>query len=48
MTPIIAGRFDQQAQARAAIEALRRQGFDAGKHVFLNPPGQAFRVCDRR
>jgi hypothetical protein len=42
MTPIIAGRFDQQAQAGAAIEALRRQGFDAEdvSTFFLNPPGQ--------
>jgi hypothetical protein len=42
MTPIIAGRFEQKEQADTAVEALRRQGFDAGdvSSFFLNPPGQ--------
>lgn len=29
MTPIIAGRFEQQSQAEAAVAALRRGGFGA-------------------
>lgn len=42
MTPIIAGRFEQEAQADVAVESLRRQGFSAGdvSVFFLNPPGQ--------
>ena len=42
MTPIIAGRFEQEAQADRAAEALRQQGF-ATEDVtvfYLNPPGQ--------
>jgi hypothetical protein len=48
MTPIIAGRFEQQAQAEAALAALRHGGFDAADvTVFLvNPAGQhaAYRI----
>ena len=42
MTPIIAGRFEQEAQAEAAVAALRHGGFDAADvTVFLvNPAGQ--------
>ena len=42
MTPIIAGRFDQESQATVAVESLRRQGFssDEVSVFFLNPPGQ--------
>ena len=42
MTPIIAGRFEQEAQADRAAEALRQQGFDAEDVTvfYLNPPGQ--------
>lgn len=42
MTPIIAGRFEQQAQAEQAVDALRRKGFtEDGISVFyVNPPGQ--------
>ena len=42
MTTIIAGRFEQEGQAEAAVAALRRGGFDADDvTVFLvNPPGQ--------
>jgi len=29
MTPIIAGRFEQESQAKAAVAALRRGGFGA-------------------
>src|SRR3981081_3016679 len=29
MTPIIAGRFEQESQAKAAVVALRRGGFGA-------------------
>ena len=29
MTPIIAGRFEQESQAKAAVDALRRGGFGA-------------------
>ena len=42
MTPIIAGRFEQETQADAALAALRNGGF-AGDDVtkfFVNPPGQ--------
>jgi hypothetical protein len=42
MTPIIAGRFEQEAQAEAAVVALRRGGFDADDVTvfFVNPAGQ--------
>ncbi len=42
MTPIIAGRFEQETQARSAVEALRRQGIAADdvSAFFLNPAGQ--------
>ncbi len=43
MTPIIAGRFEQNDRAEAAAEALRRAGrFDAHdvSVFFVNPPGQ--------
>jgi hypothetical protein len=42
MTPIIAGRFEQEAQAEAAVAALRRRGFDAGDVtvLFVDPPPQ--------
>lgn len=42
MTPIIAGRFEQEAQAEQAAAALREQGFAADDvtRFFLNPPGQ--------
>jgi hypothetical protein len=42
MTPIIAGRFEQEAQADRAAEALRQQGFAAEDVTvfYLNPPGQ--------
>jgi hypothetical protein len=42
MTPIIAGRFEQEAQAEAALAALRHGGFDAADvTVFLvNPAGR--------
>jgi hypothetical protein len=42
MTPIIAGRFEQDSQAQAAMAALRRGGFDAEDVTvfFVNPPGQ--------
>jgi hypothetical protein len=42
MTPIIAGRFEQEAQAEAAVAALRRGGFDADDVTvfFVNPAGQ--------
>ena len=42
MTPIIAGRFEQGAQAEAAVAALRHAGFDAADVTtfFVNPAGQ--------
>ncbi len=42
MTPIIAGRFEQEAQATYAAEALRQRGFAAEdvSIFYLNPPGQ--------
>lgn len=42
MTPIIAGRFEQEAQAEYAAEALRQRGFAAEDVTvfYLNPPGQ--------
>lgn len=43
MTPIIAGRFEQNDRAEAAADALRRAGgFDANdvSVFFVNPPGQ--------
>ncbi len=42
MTPIIAGRFEQEAQADRAADALRQQGFAAEDVTvfYLNPPGQ--------
>lgn len=42
MTPIIAGRFEQNNQAEGAAAALQRGGFDAGDVtvLFINPPGQ--------
>jgi hypothetical protein len=42
MTPIIAGRFEQEAQAKAAVAALRHGGFDAADVTvfFVNPAGQ--------
>jgi hypothetical protein len=42
MTPIIAGRFEQKAQAEAAVAALRHGGFDADDVTvfFVNPAGQ--------
>ena len=42
MTPIIAGRFEQDAQADHAAEALRQRGFAAEDVTvfYLNPPGQ--------
>ena len=42
MTPIIAGRFEQEVQAEAAVAALRHGGFDAADVTvfFVNPAGQ--------
>jgi hypothetical protein len=42
MTPIIAGRFDQQTQAEQAANALKREGFaeDDITLFYVNPPGQ--------
>ena len=42
MTPIIAGRFEQEAQAKAAVAALCRSGFDTDDvTVFsVDPPAQ--------
>jgi hypothetical protein len=42
VTPIIAGRFEQETHARDAVEALRREGFPADdvSAFFLNPAGQ--------
>ncbi len=44
MTPIIAGRFEQEAQAERAAEALRQQGFAAEDvTVVLSEPSRAAR-----
>jgi len=42
MTDIVAGRFEQQGDAQAAIERLLRHGFrrDDVSSFFVNPPGQ--------
>ena len=42
MTPIIAGRFEQEEQADRAADALRQQGFaiEDVTVFYLNPPGQ--------
>ena len=42
MTPIIAGRFEQEAQAEAAVAALRHGGFNVDDVTvfFVNPAGQ--------
>ncbi|MGH8852043.1 MAG: hypothetical protein ACREYD_13720 [Casimicrobiaceae bacterium] len=42
MTPIIAGRFEQEERAEQAVAALRQQGFAAEDITtfYLNPPGQ--------
>jgi hypothetical protein len=42
MTPIIAGRFEEEAQAEAAVAALRHGGFNADDVTgfFVNPAGQ--------
>jgi hypothetical protein len=42
MTPIIAGRFEEQTQADQAVEALKREGFakDDTTVFYVNPPGQ--------
>ena len=42
MMPIIAGRFEQEAQAEAAVAALRHGGFNADDVTvfFVNPAGQ--------
>jgi hypothetical protein len=42
MTDIVAGRFEQQTEAQAAIEKLMRRGFrrDDVNSFFVNPPGQ--------
>ncbi len=42
MTPIIAGRFEQDAQAHQAVEALQQQGFaeDDVTTFYVNPLGQ--------
>ena len=42
MTPIIAGRFEQNSQAEGAAAALHRGGFGPGDVtvLFINPPGQ--------
>ena len=42
MTPIIAGRFEQESQAKTALAALRNGGFGADDVTmfFVNPPGQ--------
>ena len=42
MTDIVAGRFDQQAEARAAVDRLLQHGFGRGEvsSFFVNPPGQ--------
>jgi hypothetical protein len=42
MTPIIAGRFEQNGQAEEAVAALHRRGFNTEDVTvfFVNPPGQ--------
>ncbi|HTS23206.1 MAG TPA: hypothetical protein VMN79_15505 [Casimicrobiaceae bacterium] len=42
MTDIVAGRFEQQTDAQAAVERLLRHGFrrDDVSSFFVNPPGQ--------
>ncbi len=42
MTDIVAGRFEQQTEAQAAVERLLRHGFrrDDVSSFFVNPPGQ--------
>lgn len=42
MTDIVAGRFQQQTDAQAAVERLLGQGFrrDDVSSFFVNPPGQ--------
>ncbi|MGH8800453.1 MAG: hypothetical protein ACREX7_09420 [Casimicrobiaceae bacterium] len=42
MTPIIAGRFEQEERAQQAVAALRQHGFAAEDITtfYLNPPGQ--------
>jgi hypothetical protein len=42
MTDIVAGRFEQQGDAQAAVERLLRHGFrrDDVSSFFVNPPGQ--------
>lgn len=42
MTDIVAGRFEQQSDAQAAVERLLRGGFrrDDVSSFFVNPPGQ--------
>ena len=42
MTDIVAGRFEQQDDAHAAVERLLRQGFgrEDVSSFFVNPPGQ--------
>jgi predicted lipid-binding transport protein (Tim44 family) len=42
MTDIVAGRFEQQGDAQAAVERLMRHGFrrDDVSSFFVNPPGQ--------
>jgi hypothetical protein len=42
MPNIVAGRFEQQADAEAALAALQRAGFgrDQVTSFFVNPPGQ--------
>jgi hypothetical protein len=42
MTDIVAGRFQQQGDAQAAVERLVRRGFrrDDVSSFFVNPPGQ--------
>ena len=42
MTPIIAGRFEQEAQAEEAAAALRHGGFDTDDVTlfFVNPAGR--------
>lgn len=42
MTPIIAGRFEQQAQVQETMADLARSGFgqDAISSFYLNPPGR--------
>src|SRR5215472_2231637 len=42
MTDIVAGRFEQQDDAQAAVERLLRHGFNREdvSSFFVNPPGQ--------